>query len=192
MQPIRSGNIEKTTHFGRAAEFFIMSELLLRGWNVAIPVVDIGDDVFIIDDNDKTTWRIQVKAARGERDADNGYRAQFSLSRAQLKRADNIELFFVFLVRLDERWRFLVIAREELHRIRQLYIDNAQEKPVRGRPPIDDDEAKSGSLGLTVTIDSKSAKAWGESLDEFLDTWPEALAPVEDGPGTRRSTTKRS
>ncbi len=40
-----------------------MSELLLRGWNVAVPVVDVGDDVFVIDDNDKTTYRLQVKSA---------------------------------------------------------------------------------------------------------------------------------
>jgi hypothetical protein len=33
---------DKTTHFGRAGEYFVISELLLRGWNVAIPVVDVG------------------------------------------------------------------------------------------------------------------------------------------------------
>jgi hypothetical protein len=43
---------EKKTHFGRAGEYFAMSERLLRGWNVAVPVVDVGDDVFVIDDND--------------------------------------------------------------------------------------------------------------------------------------------
>lgn len=55
---------EEPTHFGRAGEFFAMSELLLRGWNVAVPVVDVGDDVFVIDDlgrNDvrkSSTWVI--------------------------------------------------------------------------------------------------------------------------------------
>ena len=34
---------EKATHFGRAGEFFAMSELLLRGWNVAIPVVVLAN-----------------------------------------------------------------------------------------------------------------------------------------------------
>lgn len=53
---------DKRTHFGRAGEYFAMSELLLRGWNVAVPVVDVGDDVFMIDDNDKTTFRLQVKS----------------------------------------------------------------------------------------------------------------------------------
>jgi hypothetical protein len=27
----------------------------LRGWNVAVPVVDIGDDVLVIDDDDETS-----------------------------------------------------------------------------------------------------------------------------------------
>jgi hypothetical protein len=55
--------VDKKTQFGRAGEYFAMSEVLLRGWNVAVPVVDVGDDVFVIDDNDKTTWRLQVKTA---------------------------------------------------------------------------------------------------------------------------------
>ena len=54
---------DKTTHFGRAGEYFAMSELLLRGWNVAVPVVDVGDDVFVIDDSDKKTRRLQVKTS---------------------------------------------------------------------------------------------------------------------------------
>jgi hypothetical protein len=44
-----------------------MSEVLLRGWNVAVPVVDVGDDVFVIDDNDKTTYRLQIKSAGSDR-----------------------------------------------------------------------------------------------------------------------------
>ena len=36
-----------------------MTELLLRGWTLAGPVVDVGDDVFVVDDNDKTSCRVQ-------------------------------------------------------------------------------------------------------------------------------------
>ncbi len=61
-----------------------MSELLLRGWNVAVPVVDVGDDVFVIDDNEKTTRRVQVKSSRIEAQ-DNAPMASFTLSRAQLR-----------------------------------------------------------------------------------------------------------
>ena len=29
-----------------------MAELLLRGWNTTIPEVDVGDDIFVVRDND--------------------------------------------------------------------------------------------------------------------------------------------
>jgi hypothetical protein len=69
-----------------------MSEVLLRGWNVAVPVVDVGDDVLIIDDNDKTTFRLQVKSTRtsyGEPAT-----AKFTLSRQQLRTPQEIELLY--------------------------------------------------------------------------------------------------
>lgn len=55
---VQRARSEKKTHFGRAGEYYAMSELLLRGWNVAVPVVDVGDDAFVIDDRDKTTRRV--------------------------------------------------------------------------------------------------------------------------------------
>ncbi len=32
-----------------------MAELLLRGWNVAIPEVDVGDDIFVVRDATRTS-----------------------------------------------------------------------------------------------------------------------------------------
>lgn len=106
---------DKTTHFGRAGEYFVMSELLLRGWNVAVPVVDVGDDVFIIDDRDKAIRRVQVKSSTTTRDEDGSHQAQFNLSRAQLRGVQPVEPYDVLLARLDERWRFLVIPRARRH-----------------------------------------------------------------------------
>src|SRR5580658_10027844 len=99
---------DKKTHFGRAGEFFAMSELLLRGWNAAVPVVDVGDDVLVIDDNDKRTRRLQVKSRECARDANGRIAATFSLSRAQLKDPGlEIELIYMLLIRVDSDWRFL-------------------------------------------------------------------------------------
>lgn len=42
-----------------------MSELLLRGWNVAVPVVDVGDDVFVVDD---TTRRPTASRSRAPKE----------------------------------------------------------------------------------------------------------------------------
>ena len=41
------GRVEKYhLYLGKAGHLTVMSEFLMRGWNVAIPEVDIGDDIF--------------------------------------------------------------------------------------------------------------------------------------------------
>ena len=37
-----------------------MAEFAARGWNVAVPEVDVGDDIFIIRDQNFDASRIQV------------------------------------------------------------------------------------------------------------------------------------
>lgn len=34
-------------YVGRAGQMAVMSEFLVRGYNVAIPEVDVGDDIFV-------------------------------------------------------------------------------------------------------------------------------------------------
>mgnify|MGYP003444498490 FL=1 len=173
---------DKTTHFGRAGEFFAMSELLLRGWNVAVPVVDVGDDVFVIDDKDKTSYRVQVKSAE-PKPLDNGrYTASFSLSRKQLNAPRRMELFYMFLVRISTRWRFLVVPREDLAQIR----DAAEATYTgAGRPPVLASEAKADGLTLAIELSDSGASVWRTSLDRFLEQWPAQLPVIDAGPGTR-------
>jgi hypothetical protein len=181
-----TGEFDKKTHFGRAGEYFAMSELLLRGWNVAVPVVDVGDDVFIIDDNDKTTRRLQVKTAAGVRDGTAfppKYNALFGLSRRQLREAQPIELFFLFLARIERGWRFLIVPRYELVQIRDDFV-NAPRPAKRGRPPVADAEAMTDGLTFNITIEGSSAYGWGSSLSRFLDQWPAEIPEVTGGPGS--------
>jgi hypothetical protein len=178
---------EKKTHFGRAGEYFAMSEFLLRGWNVAVPVVDVGDDVFVIDDNDKSTWRLQVKASErivkeGPSVPDAPDLFRFSLSRKQLRTVQPVELFYMLMMRLGRGWRFLLIPREALNEIRNAFVDAEREGP--GRPPIGDANAKTDALTLVVELRSERVSGWGVSLDAYLDRWPEQLAPVVGGPGS--------
>lgn len=173
--------MDKTTYFGRAGEFYAMSELLLRGWNVAVPVVDVGDDVFVIADNDKTTYRVQVKTAAVRMVAP--YLAQFTLSRRQLAQPLNIELIYFFLVRIEDYWRCLVIPRVELDLLRVRFETRPRTGP--GRRPASAQTATSDTLRLELEMDSTSASAWGGTLDTFLDQWPKELPYVADGPGTR-------
>ena len=52
-----------TQHVGKAGQFAVMFELALREYNVAIPEIDTGDDVFAFDVARGALWRIQAKAA---------------------------------------------------------------------------------------------------------------------------------
>ena len=162
----------KTTHFGRAGEFFAMSEFLLRGWNVAVPVVDVGDDVFVIDDNDKTTYRLQVKSAEPKERPGARYSASFSLSRKQLDTISRIELFYMLLIRVSPGWRYLVFPRDELAAIREAFEKRPREG--RGRPPTTDG-TDNDKLSLVVDFDEHGAMGWGVSLNAFLDQWPDQL-----------------
>ena len=182
---------DKRTHFGRAGEYFAMSELLLRGWNVAVPVVDVGDDVFVIDDNDKTTWRLQVKTsmvevvpAAGGPPAAERLRASFMLSRAQLRTAQPIELFYMLAMRLQRRWRFLIVPRTEMLAIRERYVEGARGRAGRGRPPAGDADARSDGLRLVVELEGDEAVGWDAPLTSYLDVWPDALPVIAGGPGS--------
>jgi hypothetical protein len=184
--------MEKKTHFGRAGEFYAMSELLLRGWNVAVPVVDIGDDVFVVDDNDKTTRRLQVKSSRIVDKSAAGeapgtlVQATFNLSREQLRTQQVIELFYMFLIRLTgpERWRFLVIPRDDLSGIREAHVTGTGQPRGPGRRPLRDDQASGDTLTLNIDLSANEASGWKTSLNAYLDQWPQEFGIVSGGPGS--------
>ncbi|WP_353259823.1 group I intron-associated PD-(D/E)XK endonuclease, partial [Prochlorothrix hollandica] len=65
-------------YLGQAGQAAVMAEFLVRGWNVAVPQVDVGDDLFIIRDNNGQFLRVQVKTASGQ-ERSYGYSGQFRL-----------------------------------------------------------------------------------------------------------------
>lgn len=176
---------QKRTHFGRAGEFFAMSEILLRGWNVAVPVVDVGDDVFVIDDNDKTTLRVQVKSSRLQVNPTTSVSsAKFTLSRKQLREEQPIELVYMFMIRNGTRWSFLVVPGARLAELQREYLGTTRTGP--GRRPKTDDDAKTDALTFEISFTTAGPNAWGVSLGEFFESWPESLPELESGPGSVR------
>jgi hypothetical protein len=98
-----------------------MAELLLRGWNVALPEVDIGEDVFVIKDDSGDLSRVQVKTATARVQRD-GYSAQFSVSLRQLSRPRTPDLVYIFAVRSEDGWEpFVVIDRSALRDEHELH-----------------------------------------------------------------------
>lgn len=99
--------MEKRSHLGMAGHHAAMSEFLYRGYNVAVPAVDIGDDVYVVEDRQGTMWRLQVKTS-DQPESDLGV---YQLSRRQLREVKRNELFFMFMRRWAGRWRFVLIHR---------------------------------------------------------------------------------
>ncbi len=110
----------KHLYLGKAGQFAVMSELLCRGWNVAVPEVDIGDDIFVVRDQNGEFIRVQVKTATSTQRGDN-FSVQFNLPFHQLKREVTPELIYVFSVRHEQNgWAgHIVVHREILYEIYQ-------------------------------------------------------------------------
>lgn len=84
----------------------------MLGWNVAIPEVDIGDDIFVVQDDNGTLRRVQVKTSTStSRKA--SYSAQFSVSVKNLRNITNILVHYIFIVRHNYEWSKPVVIRQD-------------------------------------------------------------------------------
>jgi hypothetical protein len=106
--------VKKNYHLylGKAGHLTIMAEFLTRGWNVAIPEVDIGDDIFVVQDDNGTLRRVQVKTSTSTQRQKN-YKGQFNVPINQLKNISNIPVHYIFIVRHDNGWSKPVIIRQD-------------------------------------------------------------------------------
>jgi hypothetical protein len=87
-------------YIGASGEFAVKSEFLIRGWNVATPEVDIGTDVFVINDNTGRAFRIQVKSTNISRyKRAKGFSFSINISTLQMRDGNRPDLFFVFPLR---------------------------------------------------------------------------------------------
>ena len=99
----------------------VMAEFLLRGWNVALPEIDLGEDLFVINDETGGLTRVQVKTATARPQRD-GYSAQFNVSLRQLYSPRTPELVYVFAIRSGAGWEpFVVIERPALRREQEVH-----------------------------------------------------------------------
>lgn len=106
---------------GKAGHLHMMAEFLMKGWNVAIPEVDIGDDIFVVKDDEGTLRKVQVKTARGKT-TQTGYMAQFSASETNLAKIDQVIGHYVFIIRLeDDTWSKPVIIKQDV--LYQMYLE---------------------------------------------------------------------
>jgi len=101
---------------GKSGQLAVMAEFVSRGYNVAVPEVDIGDDLFVVRDHDGYLSRVQVKTANAKTLPGGGVSAVFKLSSRQLETPQAPEMNYVLTVRYRGLWRdFVVITRQDLY-----------------------------------------------------------------------------
>jgi hypothetical protein len=103
----------QTLYTGRSGHLAVVAQFLHRGYNAAIPEVDRGEDVFVIEDESGELSRIQVKSANGH--GVGRHYALYAVPLKQLRRTHSPELHYVFAIHCDGAWNdFLVIPRKDL------------------------------------------------------------------------------
>lgn len=114
---------KKKGYVGKAGHLAVMGEFAIRGYNVAMPEVDYGDDIFVTEDGTGKLWRVQVKTATPTTSASvhpRSERFQIVTTKTFLSsKDDNPPVYVVFAMRTikappSPRWRFLVIERKRL------------------------------------------------------------------------------
>jgi hypothetical protein len=178
--------VEKKSHLGKAGQLAAMAEFLLRGYNVAIPEVDVGDDIFVVDDRIGDLSRIQVKTATTLRGASYGRAsAQFKLSRRQLENARPVDLTYVFVLRRFGAWSFYVVSRAALNEMRAVFEAS---RVARGGA-----RAKLGGndVQLRLTVSGEDVLGWGASFRKYLNDWS-SWPELRDGPGATARAADRS
>ena len=107
-------------YLGKAGQLATMSYFLMRGWNVATPEVDVGDDLFVIEDKKGIFYRVQVKTSQAIERKDDSYSVTFNLPLAQLEYDISPEIYYVFLICRKGEWaEKIIISRETLLKYRQ-------------------------------------------------------------------------
>lgn len=100
---------------GRSGQLAAVAELLFRGYNVAIPEVDEGEDIFVIRDDTDGYWPIQVKTGTAIEQENDVCFTQFNIPRSQLVNETTPDLWYVFILRRNNSWnKFLIIPRKDL------------------------------------------------------------------------------
>lgn len=99
-------------YLGRAGHLIVMSEFLLRGWNVAIPEIDIGDDIFVVQDESGTLRRVQVKTSTATK-RKTGFSGRFNIPLKQLRNIIGLPVHYAFIVRHLDQWTKPLIIRQD-------------------------------------------------------------------------------
>jgi len=125
---------------GKAGELLVANELLRRGFDVYLPLVDTGIDIICL--IDRKPIFIQVKESR-EYPIKRGKRYWQRISENSLNKNKADNMFYVFVLKSEREVNYLVLPSMLLYSIRDkldkkaglfwLYFDIKEGKVVEGR-----------------------------------------------------------
>jgi hypothetical protein len=153
------------TYTGQAGQMAVLAELLMRRCNVAVPIVDEGEDTFTFLTGRPNVTRIQVKTANAEAlKAEGRYAARVSVPLGQLRSKAPTPLFYIFAIRLDDRWAdFLLITRLQL-------------KELNEEAGVGYVNERAGELQLYLSFGPGTVVCSGQDLQRYRNAWH--LLPV--------------
>ena len=103
-----------SSYTGKAGELAVMAELAWRGYNVAMPEIDEGDDIFSLHPGTGQLKRIQVKTADPTTEGHIA-RYQFRIKKTAITTPIDPDRNFVVALRSGSNWRYLIIERTVLN-----------------------------------------------------------------------------
>jgi hypothetical protein len=149
-------NSRRNLYTGRSGQLAVMALFLTRGYNVAIPEVDIGEDIFVVRDVDGNLSRVQVKSARAK--GTRQHYGDYQVPVKQLTATHVPELFYIFAMYYDGHWRdYLVIARKELEALRLQGVGRLNRAGTH--------------LKLLLSFSEADVTSNGISLQPFRNAW---------------------
>ena len=150
--------MSKQNHYnGRAGQLAVMAEFLIRGYNVAIPEVDVGDDIFVVSDISGEYSRVQVKTTLAK-PTKYGYSARYFIRLTQLETQTFPETWYVFSNRVLDEWSsFFVISRQDLYKLYQVHELGSL--------------SKRGIVSLYFSYSEDEVICSGQDLSQYLNNW---------------------
>jgi hypothetical protein len=139
--------------FAKSGNLFVISEFLLRGWNVANSQIETNDDTFIVHDEKGTFRRIQVKTAESN-GTKNKINARFRIPLHQLRNIGHVRLYYVFTVRHLAHWTKPLIIRQDY----LLNLVETENLGTRGKE----------NLNLTFTFSFEKVECQKIDLTQYL------------------------
>lgn len=156
---------------GKSGHLFVMSELLWRGWNVGIPEVDVGDDVFVVHDEKGDLLRVQVKTTDAifYKNKSRGFYSDFTIPRKQLKKPKRNEPIFALVVRKQNYFSDVILI--DRIKLEELYDKkNRKPKKTKGRPKKK--KTRSRNIGFHLSFNQNNCTYKNDStIKDYRNNW---------------------